>query len=491
MPRENPPRHFGFARPNWSPVERRRRRAARTALYSSLLLTAVAGWLGGRAIESSTLRASEQAWSHVDFKALPEVQLLSAYVRIDTSPATGSEVDGARFLAARLREAGIEPTLDLVDAKHANLWAVIEGKSPQAIVLHHHIDVTSADPAEWAFPPFDGLVQGPWIRGRGTFDMKSVAIAQLLAFLDVHRAKERPERTLILLATSAEEEGSKTGMQRLIERQPELFRRCVLFLTEGGALEARSIEDVKYWGIEFAQRRYVHLLARAGRDRLETLRRALDARGRWEGEPRLTPEARLFLDAYGSSRDSADFREVLRHPDKLTSDPDLLARTPPVVHELLVDSLSAEPIRVTAAGLAELPLDLLLLPGTTLAAARAELLPDAILEGVSVETEVENPPAAGSSLEHPAYAAMRRALREHHGNVPVGPYMLGHTLTDARFARALGIPAYGFSPFLLLSIDTYRVDKLDERIGLPGYVIGVATYRELVGRLVNDASQWN
>ena len=491
MPREHPARRFGLSRKEWSPVERRRRRAARTALYSSLCLTAVAGWLGGRAIESSSLRASEQAWSHVDFKALPEVQLLSSYVRIDTSPGTGSEVAGVRFLAAELRAAGIEPTVDIVDDKHANLWAVIEGESPRAVVLHHHIDVTSADPAEWAFPPFDGLVQGPWIRGRGTFDMKSVAIAQLLAFLDVHRARERPERSLILLATSAEEEGSMTGMQRLIAQQPELLRRCDLFITEGGALEARSTEDIKYWGIEFAQRRYVRLLAHAGRDRLETLRRALDARGRWEGTPRLTPEARLFLDAYGSSRDSAEFQQLLRHPESLADDPARVAKAPPIVHELLVDTLVAEPIRTTADGQAELPFGLLLLPGTTLDAARAELLPDALLDGVAIETAIENPSASGSSLEHPGYAAMRRILRQHYGNVPVGPYMLGHTLTDARFARALGIPAYGFSPFLFLSIDTYRVDKLDERIGLPGYVAGVATYRELVDRLVKDRSQWN
>src|SRR5258705_13301047 len=101
MPRENGGRRLGSARKSWSPVERRRRRVARTALYSSLCLTALAAWLGGRAIASSTLHASEQAWSHVDFKALPEVQLLSSYVRIDTSPESGSEGDGARFPAAR------------------------------------------------------------------------------------------------------------------------------------------------------------------------------------------------------------------------------------------------------------------------------------------------------------------------------------------------------------------------------------------------------
>ena len=56
--------------------------------------------------------------------------------------------------------------------------------------------------------------------------------------------------------------------------------------------------------------------------------------------------------------------------------------------------------------------------------------------------------------------------------------------TDSRFVRAIGVPAYGFSPFLMLSADTYRIGHEDERLYLPGFVDGVEIYRQLVRRLV-------
>lgn len=487
-------RRLGFARKAWSPVERRRRVAARLALYSSLALVAIAGWAGGRLVESPSLRAREQAWSSVDYASLPEVSLLAEYVRTDTSPTTGSEVAGARFLAEQLRRAGIEPTLDLVDATHANLWAVIEGRSPDALVLHHHIDVTSADPAQWAFPPFDGRIEGPWIRGRGTFDMKSVAIAQLLAFLDAAaEAKARgtpPERSLIFLATSAEESGSATGMRRIISQHPELLARFAAMLTEGGAVEARAIDDIKYWGIEFAQRRYVPMVAHSpGRARLEELHQAIEARGRWETAPRLCAETRAFLAAYSRSRDLNELQDVLSDPDRLVADHALFERAPPIVHALLVDALLLDPIREEPGGFA-LPIGLLLLPDTSLENARAALLPAELLAGVTVTVDEANPESRGSSLDHPVYHALQRVISERFGEPPVGPYMLGQTLTDARFTRALGIPSYGFSPFLIYSVDTYRVDKVDERIGLPGYVVGVAAYRQAVSGILADRSPW-
>ena len=57
--------------------------------------------------------------------------------------------------------------------------------------------------------------------------------------------------------------------------------------------------------------------------------------------------------------------------------------------------------------------------------------------------------------------------------------------TDARFFRQAGIPAYGFSPFVIFSTDTFRKDLANERIGLPGYVMGVDLYREAVARLAD------
>ena len=69
------------------------------------------------------------------------------------------------------------------------------------------------------------------------------------------------------------------------------------------------------------------------------------------------------------------------------------------------------------------------------------------------------------------------------GNVPRGPFVLTTTATDARFLRPLGIPTYGFSPFLILAPDTLHVGLPNERIAVTGLVQGVELYRRVVASI--------
>ena len=129
------------------------------------------------------------------------------------------------------------------------------------------------------------------------------------------------------------------------------------------------------------------------------------------------------------------------------------------------------------------------LPASDPSRVLAELLPEGLLHGVAA-TEVEFPtPGAVSPLDHPAYQLLEQAVREAHPGAPVGPYFLPWAATDARFFRAAGLPSYGFSPFLLPVTDTMRIGMANERLSLPGYVDGVALYRETVRRLLDDTSR--
>ena len=79
---------------------------------------------------------------------------------------------------------------------------------------------------------------------------------------------------------------------------------------------------------------------------------------------------------------------------------------------------------------------------------------------------------------------MAGALAEAHPGAVIGPHFLPWTATDSRFVRAAGIPAYGFSPFLIYTGETGRIGQVDERLSLPAFVDGVETYRRAVRRLV-------
>jgi len=463
--------------------------AARLALYGSLALLVTAAVLGSRWLQRAVLLHENAAWMNVDYAGLPEVDLLRRYVRIDTSHATGNEIPGARFLAEELRKRGIASTVEVLGTHHANLWAILEGEVPEAIVLHSHIDVADVpDAARWKYPPFTGEIHKPWLFGRGSFDMKSYAIAQLLAFADLVHSGRRPHHSVILLATGDEETGaSEFGMRWILRQHPELARRFWAMLTEGGAVEARSLDEIKYWGTETGQRRYVEVTACApSRRRLEDLQADLHQHGLERSPARLVPEVATFLRAYAPSRESAELRRLLADPAALVNDPTAIAALPAYLRQMLHDEILLGPIEPAPGGGFETELHFLLLPGSSFAEARAALLPDWMTPGVSLNVAEDAPPSPGSSTAHPVFRAIDSLLRERYPGLDHGPLFLPHTFNDGRFVRALGISSYGFTPFLILSTDTEHTDRSNERIGLPGYISGVQLYRDLLRRLASE-----
>ncbi len=478
-----------------TPLEHTVRDAARIALWTSLALSLLAlaalsrlAKPRGFGAETRAISADQELWEGIDFETFPEVRLLQAYVRIDTSHPDPDEVAGAEFLAAQLAALGVPSTIERLGERRANLWAFVEGEDPRAAVLHHHIDVeeTLESVESWSYPPFGGVVDGPWIYGRGMYDMKSLAIAQLAAIEAVVKSGRRPRRSLLFLATSGEEIGSDTGTRWILRHHPELVARMDVVLTEGGVVETLGPNEVKYWGIEFAQKRFGHLdLCSSDRGRLE----ALDAELRREAqsEPRtpIAPEIQTFLEAYGPTRSERHFHRLLADPAALARRPGEVRKLPPFLRSLFRDEVM--PLRLTEEpdGSFRLPLAVHLLPGSELEEVVAELLPPWRTFGVGVSPPfTRTGEAAASPVDHPAFLAAQRALRGAFPEAPIGPYYLPWGSTDSRYFRAAGVPSFGVSPFLIGVTDTFRVGKADERLQLPGFVRGIPIYQRLVADLV-------
>lgn len=470
-------------------LESRLRTVSRIALYGSLALTFVWAGLLIHLASAPLLRDERLDWHVTDYAGLEEVQLLQEYVRIDTSLATGSSLEGARFLARQLDAAGVPYTLERVGDSDANLWAVVEGERPGAVVLHHHIDVEDVhDDEEWQYPPFSATIDLPWLYGRGTFDMKSVGIAQLLAVIDLVRSGVRPERSVIFLATTGEETGSHLGTRWVLREHPELVERFEVVLTEGGVLEGRDPEDVKYWGTEYLQKHHWNLVACSPhRESLEQLRQDVVTYGsELDSRLRLVDELRPFFRAYAPSRDREDFRRALADPEAIVRDRSLYESLPGYVQAMFRNEVHAFEVRAAKGGGWELPVKIHLLPGVRLDEVRDDLLPEWLFHGFDTVLEREPAAAHGSPVDHPAVQAIETVLRRHHPGARVGPIFLPWTATDSRFFRAHGIPSYGFSPFQILTIDVLRVGSVTERIPLPGFVDGVAAYRDVLQELVTD-----
>lgn len=466
-------------------LERRRRMSARLALYGSLVLVAGAAallvaWLG----RPLRMRAYEVDLFKVDFPSLPEVQLLSGYVQIDTSEATGDEVAGARFLAAKLEEAGIPARIEVIDGRHANLYALLEGADPRPLVLHNHIDVESVKPEEWIHPPFSAHIRLPFMYGRGTFDMKSVAIAQLMAMIDLKKSGKPLRRSVLFLATSSEERGSRLGVRWILSQNPELVRSFWAVLTEGGIVEARTLDDIKYWGTEVVQKRFADLVVcSSDREPLEDLRRTLVERGYTETDLKVIPEVRTLLAGYAPTRDREDYREMLEHVDATISDVRAFRRLPNYLKSMFRNEAVPFEVEEAPGGGYELKIKIHLLPGQKLEDVIDELVPRWMTWGMPVA--VDEPPSAlrGSPLDHPAFQGIQEAIAERYPGAPSGPWVLPWSATDSRFFRTAGVPSYGFSPFVIMNTETLRIDKSNERFSLPSFVEGVALYRDVVRRL--------
>lgn len=458
-------------------------RAARYALYGAsavalLVLVLAVGllgplWRGNAAVEPTS------GW-----EKRPEVQLLREYIRVDTR--RGRELDGARFLARKLEQVGIDATIEEVGQRQANLWAILEGEDPRALVLHSHIDVSDiANPDAWELPPFAADTEGPWLYGRGSFDMKSIATAQLAAMHALKNSGRPLKRSVILLATSEEEIGSELGSRWILDQHPELVERFWAVLTEGGVIEAVNLEDVKYWGIEIAQKTVTPVWAcHESAERLESLARELAEVETFPARRRLNRTVEAFLSSYAASRAGLRNRTLLSNPRQLEHNLRGFWRLPPYVQSLFRDEAYALPVEEDPGGGYRMKIHLLTLDDTSRQAAIETLLPTWLTHGVTLEVGAPLGSGAPSPLDHPLYEHLVTSVEAAFPGVATGPYLLSASATDARFFRARGIPAYGFSPFLLFSTDAVKADATNERIAMPGYSQGVALYVDMLLRLL-------
>jgi acetylornithine deacetylase/succinyl-diaminopimelate desuccinylase-like protein len=463
----------------------RQKLLARIALYGGLtMILALAAWT----ISYFARPMRHDRGDIVDLdklKADPAVKILQDYIRIDTSTTTGSELAGAEFLARHLEAAGLEPQIERFPGGKANLWAILEGKRPEAIVLHNHIDVYQVpDPNAWQFPPFEGVIDRAWIYGRGAFDMKSVAVAQLQAMTEMARNAEQPEKTLVFLASGSEESGSDLGSKWILANHPDLLERLEVVLTEGGVVEAVTHDEIKFWGIEFAQKWFGDGSACSdNRERLEQLRADLTEISETNLDLRLTPEVEAFLRTYAKSRTSTQTQRILQDMRSLLDHPDQFTNLPPYLKSLFRDEVAAFEVEPDPEGGYRMRIILHLLPGSDFAAASRRLLPDWATTGVSLTMEPPEGASHGSPPDNRTMTALIEAVRQDFPGATVGPYFLAWSATDARFFRQAGIPSYGFSPFLIFATDTFRRDTLNERIDIQGFVQGVDLYERVVRKL--------
>ncbi|MBI3212390.1 MAG: M20/M25/M40 family metallo-hydrolase [Mycobacterium sp.] len=159
------------------------------------------------------------------------VDFVSALIRFDTSntgePATTKgEAECARWVAEQLEEVGYETTyLESGAAGRANVFVRLPGADPSrgALLVHGHLDVVPAEPADWSVHPFSGAVEGGYVWGRGAIDMKNMVGMMLAVARHLKRENIVPPRDLVFAFVADEEAGGNYGCKWLVDNRPDLF----------------------------------------------------------------------------------------------------------------------------------------------------------------------------------------------------------------------------------------------------------------------------
>jgi acetylornithine deacetylase/succinyl-diaminopimelate desuccinylase-like protein len=184
------------------------------------------------------------------------VGFLRDLIRIDTSNPVKPERPAAEYVAEKLAEAGLEPRIFESEPGRASVVARIEGSDPSAdaLLLHGHLDVVPADPADWTFDPFAAEVRDGMVWGRGAVDMKDMDAMMLAVTRRMLREGRKPRRDVVLAFLADEEAGGNYGAKFLAKEHPDLFDGVSEAVSEVGGYSYEVSPELRFYLIETAQK---------------------------------------------------------------------------------------------------------------------------------------------------------------------------------------------------------------------------------------------
>jgi acetylornithine deacetylase/succinyl-diaminopimelate desuccinylase-like protein len=415
------------------------------------------------------------------------VELCSDLLRFETvnlGGGDGQERDAAEYVAAKLAEVGIEPTLLESAPKRTSIIARIEGedRSRPGLLIHGHLDVVPAEASDWAVHPFSGEIADDGnIWGRGAVDMKHMDAMTLAVIRDRLQKGRKPPRDIVLAFLADEEAGGLYGARWLVDEHPHLFEGCTEAIGEVGGFSFEVSDDLRFYAIQTAEKGLAWMrLTVAGKaghgsmlaedNAVTTLCEAVARLGRHTFPVELTPTVRAFLEelteAIGVPLDLDD-------PDKVISQLGAISRVigATVRHTANPSQLEAGYKVNVIPTTASASVDGRFLPGGE---ADFEQQLDDIL-GPDVKREwITHDHGVETSFDGDLVDLMSATLKaEDSGARPI-PYMLSAG-TDAKSFSRLGIRCFGFAPIRMPGNLDYMsmFHGVDERVPVSGLQFGV------------------
>jgi len=406
-------------------------------------------------------------------------------IRFDTTNwgdgKSRGEAEAAQYVESALRDLGLTPQMIEAAPDRVSVVARVPGRdrSKPALVVHGHLDVVPADPANWSVDPFGGVVQDGSLWGRGAVDMKNMDAMMLTALSDVIAEHGAPERDLVIAYFADEEAGGLLGAHHVVEHHPELFDGASAAISEIGGYSI-TLGDRRAYLLQTGEKAliWVKLVARGTaahgshviRDNAVTKLAAAVARVGGEEWP-----VRLSGTTEAMITEIARFLGV----DPVATGPDEVALATGSAARFIHAALhtTTNPTVLTAGykhnvipDRAEALVDIRCLPGdedTVLARVRELAGDDVTVEVVHQDVGLEQ------DFGGPLVETVHEVLARHDPGAPVLPYLLSGG-TDNKAMSRLGIAGYGFVPLQLpADVDFPAMfHGVDERVPLASLAFG-------------------
>jgi acetylornithine deacetylase/succinyl-diaminopimelate desuccinylase-like protein len=404
-------------------------------------------------------------------------RMLQEYVRIDTSNPPGDTRKAADFLAGIFEREGIPVTrYESAPGKaivYARLKATVPPPAGKAIVLLHHMDVVPADRSQWKLDPFAATIQGNELWGRGSFDMKGQAVAQILSFLRLKRDRVPLSRDVILLAEPDEEVGGALGARWMIANHyAELDPEYVI--DEGGFGSRELFAPGKLvYGIAVAEKKIVWLKVRAEgvaghgsqphdqnpNDRLVRAVARLLSQPPSTGQFSVLQTMRERVGTFAANK----FTNAIQHST--------------IAVTWLRSGVGDPPKINVIPSVAEVGLDCRVLPGTTRDQWIAEIARGLGDPGLKIELINESDDPIVTPDDTPLYRSLEAAIKRHRPEAIVTPMLIPYG-TDSNAFRPKGVKSYGVFPAILSSETVASMHGDAERAPLDGIVEASAVFFE-------------
>lgn len=444
--------------------------------------------------------ATQPALTQVDQEA---VQLLSDYLKIDTTNPPGNEVRAANFFKAIFDREGIESRIYESAPGRASIVARLKGSGQKKdVVLLNHLDVVPADKSSWKVEPFSGQIQDGYIWGRGAIDMKGMAIIELATILALKRSGMPPKGDVIFMGTADEEAGGEMGAGYMLREHFDLVKNAGAVINEGGRVIAKSEGEPAYYGLSNAEKTPLWLKLTAtgtpghgstplAQTAVTKLIDAVSKVRNWQTPVTVVPVVQKFYTDTAQlaatpvlQQGQRDLAEALKDQQfraeflKTPSNNALVRNTISITMLEGSNKINVIPPRASA------QLDVRLLPGED---------PDRFIQSLK---DVMGDPSIQvekilffSSSESPQdtefYRIVRSMAAAYDPGVPVTNQVTAG-FTDCHFFREKSIPCYGFQPFKLTPQDMALFHGNNERLSLSNMVFGRKFLYELVQRLASE-----